>query len=435
MTLRDARHIRWLFGELPDLVDRGILSASDADRLRGHYGSCSPAVSTVRRFTMFALGVLGATLMGGGVILLLAHNWENLSRLERAVVALFPLLFSSILGAWSLWTGRGGAVFRESTATFQTLAVGAALALVAQTYHIPGRLDEFLLTWSLLVLPLTYLTGAVFPALVYLIGVLFWVGNTADAALWYLPFLAAVLPFLRLTAHRDGFGVRTLLLSWLLAITSPFGIALSLAGTAWSLSLEPLVHAQIFAVMFLAGKSWEPESSSVLQHPFRIVGALGTLCLALLITFGLGPPRLPDAFSPAALLSLALTAILILIVLVLWLRSMRTREWTRILLGAAGPLAAFSWLLALLTNLNAEKALFNVYLFATGVGLIAEGFFLKRISTINIGMSILSALFLFRFFDLELSFTVRGALFIILGALFLGVNFFLLKDRRARSSS
>jgi uncharacterized membrane protein len=36
--------------------------------------------------------ILGAALMGSGIILLLAHNWDQLSRVMRTVISFAPLV-------------------------------------------------------------------------------------------------------------------------------------------------------------------------------------------------------------------------------------------------------------------------------------------------------------------------------------------------------
>ena len=80
--------IRWLYKELPDLVAKGILTREGADRLQGYYGE----VKSISRatITLIILGTVGALLIGMGIILLFAHNWEQLSRFMRAILSLAP---------------------------------------------------------------------------------------------------------------------------------------------------------------------------------------------------------------------------------------------------------------------------------------------------------------------------------------------------------
>ncbi|MDP6980946.1 MAG: DUF2157 domain-containing protein [Myxococcota bacterium] len=72
--------------ELPGWVERRLVSADGADRLREHY-----AVPDSSKLVFLLLGVLGAAVIGGGIILLVAHNREDLSRFDRALLTL-PLV-------------------------------------------------------------------------------------------------------------------------------------------------------------------------------------------------------------------------------------------------------------------------------------------------------------------------------------------------------
>lgn len=77
------QHAKWLAAELPDLVVRNILSPEAADRLRDYYGGFDQDAR--RHLAANALAILAALLIGSGIILLLTHNWAELSRPARAV--------------------------------------------------------------------------------------------------------------------------------------------------------------------------------------------------------------------------------------------------------------------------------------------------------------------------------------------------------------
>ena len=164
------KQIRWLLGELPTLVNGGVLDGAAAERLRRHYEA---SAGRSRNWALVAFGLLGGTLVGLGVILLLAHNWENLSRAARTALAFSPLVASQILAGWSMRSGKNSTAWREGIGAFWMLSIGAAIALVAQIYHIPGDAGRFALTWMLLSLPVIYLLNATGPALAYLAGMVF----------------------------------------------------------------------------------------------------------------------------------------------------------------------------------------------------------------------------------------------------------------------
>ncbi|MEW6448983.1 MAG: DUF2157 domain-containing protein, partial [Bacillota bacterium] len=154
----DKKKIKWLYSELPLLIDKQIISEESAQRLRQYYGDVEEGSG--RRMAFIVFGILGAALIGAGIILILAHNWDALSRTFRTVLALAPLIIAQSLAGWVIWRRSESASWREGTATFLMFAVGASIALISQTYHISGGGDSFLLTWMLLSVPLVYLMRA-----------------------------------------------------------------------------------------------------------------------------------------------------------------------------------------------------------------------------------------------------------------------------------
>jgi len=251
----NKKALECLYAELPGLVSAGVVSSETAERICSHYGPLEKDGSTAKRWAIILFTVLGSVLIGGGIILLLAHNWDELSRPMRAVVSVLPLVASQAFGAWFLFTNREGTAWREGIGAFQTLAIGASIALVSQTYNLGGQFDDFILTWSILALPIAYLLRATFPALFYLVGITVWVGalNHYDGhVLWYFVLLALSFPFLGLSAHIDRYHPRPLLFGWVMAITLCIGtgIALDRVYTPWH--AWPVLFATLFGLLFLA---------------------------------------------------------------------------------------------------------------------------------------------------------------------------------------
>ena len=142
---------RWLMQETPKWVQAGILSAATAERLHAYYGATGE--HSGRRWAVIIFSILGAMLIGLGVIMVLGYNWDQLSHGMRGVISFVPLAVAQGLCVWMFRTGRRGAAWREGVGTLLVLAVGASLALIAQTYNLGGTWQEFTLTWMLLSLP------------------------------------------------------------------------------------------------------------------------------------------------------------------------------------------------------------------------------------------------------------------------------------------
>jgi uncharacterized membrane protein len=151
-----------------DLIDDTI-----ANRLLNDTKERTDRDSGSKTITIFS--VFGGLLIGIGIITLLAFNWESLGRPVRVVIAYLPLLIAQALTVFILLNKkRASKAWCEGTAAFYVAAVGAAISLIAQTYHLHGYPEGFFLSWSLLVLPVIYLLNSVFACLAYLLGISIW---------------------------------------------------------------------------------------------------------------------------------------------------------------------------------------------------------------------------------------------------------------------
>lgn len=426
--------ITWLYRELPELVRNQILDEGAAERLRDHYG---PAPEQRRRsLGLVICAALGAMLVGLGIILLLAHNWADLSRPQRTLLSFAPLLLGQLVAGWAWLRRRSSLAWCEGAAIFLFLAIGASIALVGQTYHISGDLPRFVLVWMLLGAPLIYLFGAALPALIYWLGVIWWcvLGAGEDLPVMFFWLLVALpMPFLwRLVMEKR----RTLAAAWLawgLAFCLAVGLGFS-AHDALEWLWAPLYLA-FFAVCFLAAGQW--QAAAAVRRPFRLLGSWGTVGLVLLLTFkDVWRELIQHRFYAAgwsAWPEYLLLGVLLLLAIGLLLRSMICGQWLECLFGLAAPGITLVILASpRLLSLSPVLLLANLYVLILGGAVLRDGLHSGQLPRINAGLGILSALIAVRFFDSQLPFTVRGVLFILIGLAFLAVNL-LVKRREVRA--
>jgi hypothetical protein len=113
----------------------------------------------------------------------------------------------------------------------------------------------------------------------------------------------------------------------------------------------------------------------------------------------------------------------------------RVAGWTeldRVMVGLSPLCGVIGYALATTRDWGAfAQAIFNVYLFALGLGTLIAGFRGNRLGRVNAGLLALSALLVARFFDSDLSFLARGVAFIVVGAGFLVTNVVMLRRKAA----
>jgi uncharacterized membrane protein len=351
-----------------------------------------------------------------------------------------PLLLGQALAAYTLWRQMDSIAWREGASAFLALAIGASIALVGQTYHIPGNLASFLFTWLLLALPLIYLYRSATVAMLYFIGATGWAmeaQHQGGHALWYWALLAGALPFLWLEHRRDREAPRNAFLGWVLCLNLCVGVGVSLEKVLPGLWI--VIYTAMFAAFCLLGRE---SLTGRAGQPFRLVGGVGTIVLALMLTFDFawndigyryyrgGNARYLEWVGVAdyVLVLIALSAVVVLAV-----RCASRKEWHALAWVISPVLACvFFALFSLETAENFEGVsilAYNLYLFILGIAVLRSGIVSGRIATANAGMGILALFFTIRFFDSDMGILFRGVAFILIGMGFLGANLWM--SRRA----
>lgn len=423
---------RWLERELPHLVRAGVVPAEVAERLHSHYAAAPGRASAVPLFA-----VLGASLIGLGAILLLAANWEALSRPMRAATCFAVLLAAQSLAGFALLRRSGSAAWREATALGLALAAAAATALVAQTYQVQGDLRGFLATWILLSAALPYLFDARALAAFLLLGAGGWLGHArveGDAPYAFWGFLALLAPYLASLASLRGQAGRRLRNAFLATVAAgvvAFGavFGLRIAHPEVGVGLGSLVAAALYALGATArpGGAEPPFYATPVRGLASLAsaGALLALCFVDAWGFvgaewdGIGGAAGPVDHAGVAVLAVAAGGLAGRGAL----RFLGDGDWPRGLL-AAWPLVVGVGVLGVRLGAPAAAAaaLAGVWTLALAVGTALAGMAEADLRRANTGLLLLGVLVLTRFSDWNLSFTLRGVVFIAFGVGFLLLN-------------
>ncbi|MDD5681465.1 MAG: DUF2157 domain-containing protein [Candidatus Omnitrophica bacterium] len=431
----NKKAVQWLYQELPDLIRKGILPQEAANKLREHYGE----IKTVDKkwFIIILCSVVGALLIGLGIILLFGHNWEELSRPVRAVLSLLPLLTGQALALWVLLKRPASDALRESSATFLSLMVGAAIALISQTYNIPGDAADFILSWMLLILPLVYLMKATIPAAIYAAGISSWVCYFWDSPLQsvlFWPLLALIIPHFIWSLRQEKYTVRATILALVMAIGIWFGAAVSL-GKTWSGSWI-VINSGIAALFYFLG-TWEFSGISInWQRPFRVLGGVGIFIMMFMLTFQFPWEQVAGKYYHienegsfwAASPDYFITFLLIASAILIFFQYVKRKDLMGSLFGVL-PLLALAGYGFSAASLAIPAVIFNIFLLALSIIRIRIGIQSNNLGIINTGMFMLAALILARFFDSQVNFVIKGLVFILIGIGFLATNVVILRRK------
>jgi hypothetical protein len=427
---------QWMRGEIEAWAREGLVDSSLAAQLTRRYPDQSGGAG---RMLVTGLSVLGALLLGGGIILLLAHNWSDFPRGVRTLLAVSPLVAAQMLAVWGALRGWQGAGWREGLGLFWCLSIGAAIALVSQIYHLSGSYDTFMLTWLVLALPVLYLQRATIAASVYACGVLAWASPQAGdlpRVLAFWPLLMAVWPLMQVGRHHVSSGAS--FFRWIVTLVTLAGIGISLSRAIPGLWL--VAYTAALGALYLADGFGADQARSLWHRPMRIIGGVGCVALALLLSFewpwreigwNYWRPAVPEWQGYLDLLLVVLLMGVAVTGVALRRSRLRAADWFPSSFFVVA-LLAYS-LAANPAHHGLAVALCNLFAFAYGVALMAGGLRASSLGSVNAGMLLLGALISLRFFDSDLGLFARGVVFVLLGAFFLAVN--LVLARRLRSAT
>ena len=374
----------------------GIVSAEQAAAIAARYAE--GARTGGRRLLAQARGLIGAILVGIGVIVFVAANWEYIPGAARLATVFLATAAAYHFGYRLRYggdgSGRGAFPGTGNALLFLgAMLFGAGVFLIAQGFHVNANAPSLLVLWAVGVLPMAYVLRA--PAFAVL------------AALALSVALAWVPAF-----RIDTFG--TLVVGYLLFGTLLYGVGRLHDGND-SAPLRPfhaayghlglvLVLASLFFFTFpefdLRRELWVDGSSDALLR-------LGLLAAGALLTAGVlaaraARRRSPDGVGEAGAMAGVVVGGLCLL-----------------LPGGAGD---GLWpLLALVAN---------VAMLGLLVGALAVGYRRGHAGWINIALFFFSLLVLARYFDFFWELMPRALFFVGAGVLLIVGGMALERTRR-----
>jgi uncharacterized membrane protein len=421
--------------ELPELVNAKVISAETAENIRSYY-QVKNNNSGNRLFLVF--GILGALISGLGILLIIAHNWDDFSRQTKTILGFMPLVLGQLACAFALFKTPQNQNWKEGAATFLFLAIGATISIISQVYHIPGNLSSFLFTWTLLGLPLVYLLHSGMASLLYLACITYyatqtgyWQSNNADA-LYFWPMLAAVLPFYYLLYRKNPNSNFMYFHNWLV----PFSATVALGTVAKNTEeFMFIAYISLFGLFYQVGCLHYFKNLKRRNNGFLMLGLGGTLAFLLFLSFeefwntlGREVYKFPETFASPEFLVATLITFLAAGFL---FRKYRLFSWAQISLIEVVFLLFIVAFFIGYYNLQAAQIFINLLVLLLGIVTIRKGAQRNHLGILNFGLLIIATLVTCRFFDTKLTFVTRGILFMLVGAGFFVANYYTLKSRKA----
>ena len=389
---------------LPEELSRwesgGIITSEQRQAILSRY-SATAAISESRRSQgrlVTGLSIVGSVLVGLGVILFFASNWDGIDRWPKVGIALAAIIASYGLGYY-LRYHLGYRRVGSAIVLLACIIYGAGVHLVAQAYNVDVNDPKLMLFWFLGVFPLVYIVRSqpiqFLGVVLFLLAVGFRLPDWLDVVFRGEAILGAAL-FLILGLFILAIGR----LKEEIPALRPYSEVFQLVGMIVALG-------SIFVLTF-------KEVFESFEGGLYIQGDVEVGYRALMVAAG------------------ALT--LVLVLATAWLHRRREREFT--ITGVEGVAIAIL-LAAAYVVVGVDSGGEEVYtlsfnaLFAIALlGVLVSGYLRGREAWVNIALAFISIDVIARYFEYSWDLLDRSLIFVVAGVILLLGGFLVERGRR-----
>ncbi len=209
--------LSWLKKESEFWIEKGIITREQADRIAGLYArdGKNRIVST--------LLALGAVLLGAGIILFFASNWQYIHKWAKVAIVFCAV---GLFHLSSCIVAKNSPRFGAALALLGCLMYGSGVWLVAQIFHINPHFPNGLLLWLAGTLPAAFLLR---DRGILVLGALL-LGGWVLAEHQYSPFILVAGTFLYAAVFYLTY-----------SINCPFSLAAALTGATAFTTIQTIM--------------------------------------------------------------------------------------------------------------------------------------------------------------------------------------------------
>ena len=375
----------------------GTITTEQAQSILSRYPGTSADHEAARRRQALVVGlsILGAVLVGLGVITFFAANWNEIPRGVKlgALVVGIALSYGS---GFFLWQRLGYNAVGIALVLLGCIIYGAGVHLIGQIYHVPVDHPNLTAFWFLGVLPLAYVTRST--PVMFLAIVLFLVAAGFRLPSWF----------------RDVHDADTVILASVLY--------LALAASLYAIGKSKSLFG-----------GWEPAGGL-----FRAIGLIVVFGALYLLTFHelideAGRVGGVDYRYWSLTYAGSVVAIAMLVALEWW--RVRHRDSS-----VVGPLEIATVVLLLAASHALVRIpvgweplypiVFNVLFALSALGLMISGYIQGNESRVNLALGLIALLIISRYFEFSATLFDLSLVFVGAGVILLAGGFLLERGRR-----
>ncbi|NPV93260.1 MAG: DUF2157 domain-containing protein [Firmicutes bacterium] len=427
----------WLRREAASWVGEGLVDQGQADAILARYEAEEQRDSGGRLVTILA--VLGSLLVGTGVILFFASNWQFIPKPAKVSIILTAIVAAYGLGYYLAFEKGSYPRVGRALIFLGSICYGSGIWLIAQIFHISSHFPDGLLIWLLGIAPLVLVCRSL--SVLLEVALLLFIWTIAEPVEFnnYNPLFVPVAGLALWLGYRmrSRLTVGAALLAVLAWITA--GGLVAFSGSSDFPAPVFMVSAAAGLCLFMLGGIhgwWEKaERWAPMKFPYQLAGLLGYFAFAFLLSFeGVTGGFRQLVHYPAGLWVLFAAVALSCLSAAAFSLARAGGERPRIYEGTLvlAALAVLGVMTVVSPRLSgtAVYAVMNLLLFISTVGFIVVGYLKREEVLINLGLLFFVVDVIARYFDFFWEMLPKSVFFMAGGVLLLVGGFFLERNRR-----
>lgn len=423
----ESKYIKWLNIQTNMWVQIGLISEEQEINIQTFYKE-NPNYPKKQDLLPTILSVIGSILVGLGIILLVAKNWEILSRPTRLIISILPFLAGFSVALW-LISKNSPRAYLQSVGIFISISILAGLGLVGQTYHVVSPAQNLYLATAILSLPFIYLIGSTISSIFYVILICIYtamVPKTSHDIMFFesIFLVALIIPYLIYMKNK----LSSFEAEWLKGFIALSGLVIIFATSSSEIFIFEKV--MLYAMLLLIANDMNLYSAPFLRN----IGVFLLFLVFFLFTFDFKWESMNFAFNLDQWIILVFMLLLTSVLIYKLYHEHKSETYLSfIIIPLLGIIYNFTPYSDLLKNMflwgfNLSFFVISIFIFFTGYKKMVQ----ENSGIIKANMGLLMILIIISkwFFDINVSFFIRGIMFIILGASFLIFNFVFSRQKR-----
>lgn len=394
----------WLQGEIRTWLAEGLITEEQAGSLSERYPERDMPLAIL-------LPVLGAILLGIGIILFFAANWPVIPALAKLLLILAAFTICQHY-AYIYRYQRNSVWLGSSLLLLGGILFGAAIFLIAQIYNISAYYPNGILFWGLGVVLMAWVSREKPLTILAVLLLLAWTITAAQESAFLVPWLhllilaAVVFP----VAYRSGSAIAVFLSQIILVLI----VVLSVPPHA-----QQYIPAYLFflgSLLFLKGA----QGTDPFHQVYTLVGLL--LALTTLLISSFGSTGFDEGISSSILRLGAAGLIFIVLGMLPGFRDLRR------VVAVTGSINLL-YLLVLTLGYGISHLMVYLILFFAIVQIIIQGTKQHKPIMLNTGLAFFYLTVIRGYFDYGTMYMQRSLFFMVGGILLLLMGWWLNRQR------